>query len=49
VTLQEPERIEDWLEQSDPIHTWAEEGLRLFEDHLLIHAAFQAQYPETEE
>jgi hypothetical protein len=43
------ERIADWLFPEDAIEAWADSGIRLLEDYLLVVAAFQAQYPETEE
>ena len=41
----EPELIKPWLEL-DLMSWWIEFGIRQFEDLLLVHAAFQREYPD---
>jgi hypothetical protein len=41
------DRIDLWLTLGFEA-AWVEQGLRRLEDYLLVHAAFQAEYPDNE-
>jgi hypothetical protein len=43
----EPELIEAWLDLGLQ-QAWVEQGIRRFEDYLVVHAAFAAEWPENE-